>query len=154
DASAHLKWLGSHGHATTVQHAVDITGAMPRCQHDHGSSKVAGGGNQPTDGAAAQIEVFDPAGKTELPAQTLDAPAKGLDYGRQPIATQMGTILVQDRWLALANGKQFKDAANIRSRATAGQLAVAERAGAPFAEEIVAFRIERSAGVESMDIMN
>ena len=63
-------------------------------------------------------------------------------------------MVVENRRLALAGREQFQHAANIRSGTAAGELAVAERAGPPFPEQIIAFRIERSAGIEGMYIAN
>src|SRR4029434_1799590 len=68
------------------------------------------------------------------------------------IAAQMRAVVVDDGRLALAGGKELQYTAQLRPRAAAGQLAVAEGAGAAFAKQIVAFRIERAARIESMDV--
>ena len=47
-------------------------------------------------------------------------------------------MVVEDRRLALALGEQFEHAAHVGAGAAAGELAVAERAGAAFAEQVVA----------------
>ena len=57
-------------------------------------------------------------------------------------------MIVEDRRLAFALGEDLQDAAARRARCAAGQLAVAERAGAPFAEQVIAFGIVRPAVVE------
>src|SRR5689334_4124878 len=64
----------------------------------------------------------------------------------------MGAIIVEDRRLALARGEQLQDAAYVRPAGTAGQFAVAERAGPAFAEKIVALRLEGAARVEACHI--
>src|SRR5215475_14423046 len=64
----------------------------------------------------------------------------------------MRSVVIDDGRLALAGGKKLQHTAQLRPRAAARQLAVAEGAGAAFAKEIVAFRIERSAGIEGMNV--
>ena len=63
-----------------------------------------------------------------------------------------------DRRLAVAVGENFKERGWTSGTffffrgATAGELAVAERAGSAFAEEVVAFGIDRAAGVKCADV--
>ena len=58
-------------------------------------------------------------------------------------------MVVEDRRLALALGEAASSTRRTSGpRAAAGELAVAERAGAPFAEQVVALGIVRAAGVE------
>ena len=64
----------------------------------------------------------------------------------------MRPVLVEDRRLAVALGEDFEDALDVGPGAAAGQLAVAERARPPFAEEVVALGVERPAGVEPADV--
>ena len=52
----------------------------------------------------------------------------------------------------MAVGEDLEDAADVGAGAAAGQLAVAERARASFAEEVVALGVERPAGVEPADV--
>src|SRR5437016_5017461 len=66
----------------------------------------------------------------------------------------MGPIIVENRRLAFALGEKLEYAPHLRPGAAAGQLAVAKGAGAAFAEEVIAFRIKRPAGVEAVDIVN
>ncbi len=61
-------------------------------------------------------------------------------------------MLVENRRLALALGEQFEHALNVRAAAAAGEFAIAEGAGAAFAEEIIAFGMECAAGVELFDV--
>ena len=63
-----------------------------------------------------------------------------------------GALLVDDRGLAVALGEDFQDAEHVGAGAPAGQLAVAEGARPPFAEEVVALGVERPARVEPADV--
>src|SRR5262245_2703933 len=63
-------------------------------------------------------------------------------------------MLVEDFRFAFTGGEQFEHSANIGAGPTVSQLSVAERAGAAFAEEIIALRIERSSRIEEFDVAN
>ena len=54
--------------------------------------------------------------------------------------------------LALAVGKELQDPHHIGAGVSAGEFAVAERAGAALAEEVVALRFEVAAIVEGFDV--
>src|SRR5262249_26037471 len=94
------------------------------------------------------------ATKANLTTHRFDAAADRLDHGRQAIAPQVRAIIVEDGRPPLALRKQLEHTVNQRSGRATSELAVAERAGAPFTEEVIAFGIERAAGVEASDIMN
>src|SRR4029077_8930596 len=87
-------------------------------------------------------------------AQRLDAAADCLDHCGQSITAEMRPIVIKNGRFSLAGRKQLQDAANTRAGTAARQLAVAEGAGAALAKKIVAFGIERPAGVEGMHIVN
>ncbi len=55
----------------------------------------------------------------------------------------MRPVFVDDRRLAVAVGEDLQDAGDVGPGAARGELAVAERAGAPLAEEVVALGVER-----------
>ena len=61
----------------------------------------------------------------------------------------MRAVLVDDRRPAVALGEDLQDAGDIGARAAGGELAVAEGAGPAFAEEVIAFGIERPVLIES-----
>ena len=61
-------------------------------------------------------------------------------------------MLVDDRRLAVTFGQDFEDARHVGPGAARRQLAVAEGARAPLAEEVVALRVERPVLVESADV--
>src|SRR5262249_56795033 len=92
------------------------------------------------------------AAEAELAAEAEDALPDRLDDGRQAVAAEVRPVVVQDRRLALALREQLQDAAHVRPGAAAGELAVAERAGAALAEEVVALGVERAAFVEGAHV--
>ncbi len=71
---------------------------------------------------------------------------------RQAVRPEMRPVFVDDRRLAVAVGEDFQDTGDVGAGAARGELAVAEGAGPPFAEEVVAFGIERSIFVEPADV--
>src|SRR4051794_20399652 len=64
----------------------------------------------------------------------------------------MRAVFVQDGWLAVAIGQDFKHALNVGTGVAAGELPVAECARAAFTEEVIALRVERPARIERADI--
>jgi hypothetical protein len=61
-------------------------------------------------------------------------------------------MLVEDGRLAVAIGQNLQDPQHVGPGIARGELAVAEGAGPPFSEEIVAFRVERAPKVEPADV--
>ena len=57
---------------------------------------------------------------------------------------EMRPVFVDDRRLAVAVGEDLQHVGDVGARAARGELAVAEGAGAPLAEEVVALGIERA----------
>ena len=64
----------------------------------------------------------------------------------------MRPVFVDDRRLAVTVGEDLQDTGDVGARAARGELAVAESAGAPLAEEVVALGIERSRFIEAADV--
>ena len=62
---------------------------------------------RPRTRAVGQVEVFDAAIEADFAADRFDPLPQRLDHGRQPIAAQVRAMIVEDRRLALALGKQF-----------------------------------------------
>ena len=137
-----------------MEHAVRVPGAVPRGQDGDGRGNVTGGCCQAAKAIVCNVEIFYAAGEADFAAQGLNLLAEGLHDGRQTIAPQMGPVFIEDGRLALAGREQFQDSAHIRSGAAASQFAVAESAGPTFAEKIIAFRIQRAAGIKGLDIVD
>ena len=107
---------------------------------------------RPRNEPSVQIEILHAAREPDLAAELLELPAEGAHDQRQAIRSQVGTVLVDDRRLAVAIGQDLEDSRHVGTGVPRGQLAVAERTGASLAEEVVAFRIERSPGVEPTNV--
>jgi hypothetical protein len=60
-------------------------------------------------------------------------------------------MFIDDRWLAAAIDETLQNIIDVGTAHAAGELAVAERASAPFAKQIVVLAIERTATVEVAD---
>ena len=100
---------------------------------------------QPAEPAVGDVEVLDPAGEADLAAQLLELAPEGPDDQRQAVRAEVRPVLVDDRGLAVAVGQDLEDATDVGAGAPGGQLAVAERARAALAEEVVALGVERPA---------
>ena len=104
---------------------------------------------KPSQPAVGDVEILDAAGKADLAAQRLELAAQGSDHEREPVRAQVRAVLVDDRGPAVALGEDFQHVGDIGARAAGGELAVAEGAGTPLAEEVIAFGIERTVLIES-----
>ena len=113
---------------------------------------VAGARQEPAQPAFPQVEIFDPAREPDLSAQGLHLAPECADNQRQAVGAQVRTLLVEDRRLAVAIGQDLEDLEDVGAGHARGELAVAESAGSPFAEEVIALRIERPALVEAADV--
>jgi hypothetical protein len=152
DAKAHLKRLWFQGHSAGEKHGVRVAGAVTDREDRHVARDIAAARHQPDEPAVAQVDVLDLAAKTNFAAERLDPLPQRLDDGRQAVAAEMWAVLVQDRRLALALREEFQDALHVRSGTAGSQFAIAERAGAAFAEQVVALRVERAAGIERLNV--
>ncbi len=152
DPDAELKRLGLDRHAAAQQHAVGVAGAVADGQDRHVGGDVARRGRQTAEPAVGDVEVLDPARKPDLAAQLLKLAPQGPDDQRQPVRPEMRPVLVDDRRLAVTVGEDFQDAGHVGPGAARRELAVAEGAGPPFAEEVVAFGVERPRLVEPADV--
>src|SRR3954468_4900900 len=63
-------------------------------------------------------------------------------------------MVIEDRGIGLALDKQLEHAADVRPRRAASQFAIAERASASFAKQVVALGIVWPTGIESPHIPN
>ena len=81
--------------------------------------------------------------KRTSPPSCFELAPEGADDQRQAVRAEVGPVLVEDRRLAVAVGEDLQHAPDVGAGAAAGQLAVAERARAPLAEEVVALGVER-----------
>ena len=106
----------------------------------------------PAQPAVLEIEILDPAREPDLPAHLLELAPQGADNQRQAVRPEVGAMLVEDRRLAVAFGQDFQDPQHVGAGIARGELAVAEGAGPPLAEEVVAFRVERAPLVEPADV--
>ncbi len=152
DANAHLERLRHHRHAAAQQHLVGVAGAVADGQDRDRRGQVARRRVDAAQLSVAQVQVLDTAGKAHLAAQRLDAAAQGLDHSGQSVAAEVRPGFVDDRRLALAVGEQLQNAANVGAGVAVGQFAVAEGAGAAFAEKVVALGVVWAALVEGADV--
>ena len=113
-------------------------------QHGDVGRDEARAGQKPSEPAVGDVEVLDPAREADLAPEFLELAPEGADDQRQAVRAEVGAVLVDDRGLAVAVGEDLEDAVDVGAGAAAGQLAVAERARAPLAEEVVALGVERS----------
>ena len=144
DADTELEWLGLEGDAAPQEHAVGISSAVADGEdHDLGR-KMPRAGQDTSQPAVLEIEVLDPARESYLPAHLLELAPQGAHDQRQPVRPEVGAMLVEDGRLAVAFGQNFQDPQHVGPGIARGELAVAEGAGPPLSEEIVAFRVERA----------
>src|SRR5690606_6798526 len=90
--------------------------------------------------------------EADLAAGLLDLPTQGPDDEREAIRPEVRPVLIDDRGLAVAIGHDFEDPTHVGPSSSAGELAVAEGAGTPLAEEVVRLGIDLPAGVERPDV--
>ena len=152
DPDAELKRLLLHGHAPAQQHAVGIASAVADRQDGEIGGDVARRRAQALEPAVRDVQVLDPAGEADFAAQRLKLAPEGADHERKPVRAQMRPVLVDDRRPAVALGEDFEDVGHVGAGAAGRELAVAERPGAAFAEEVIAFGIERAVLIESADV--
>ena len=151
DADAHLERLGLHRDARPVKQFVRVAGTVSDRQNNHARGNRAAGSVHAADLPVGKIEPFKPASKPIFAPQCIDLAAKVPDQHGQPIAAQMRPVLIADRGLAAALDHLLEDPVHIRAAHPAGQLAIAERARAAFAKQVVVLAIERAAPVELAD---
>ena len=142
DADAELERFLFERHTATVENGVGVASTVPNRQQHHLARNVARRRHESRELAVAPVKVLDATIESHFAAERFNPPADRLDDGRQSIAAQVRPMFIQDRRLAFAFGKEFQDAIDIRTTGSRGQLAVAERAGAAFAEQIITPRIE------------
>src|SRR5205823_3982289 len=104
-------------------------------QHGGVGRDAARAGHQAEEPAVGDVEVLDPALEADLAPQLLELAPQRPDDQRQAVRAEVGTMLVDDRGTAVAVGEDLQDAEDVGPGAAAGQLAVAEGARAPLAEE-------------------
>ena len=107
---------------------------------------------QPAEPAVGDVEVLDQAGESDLAAELLELAPEGPDHQRQPVGAEVRPVLVDDRRPAVALGQDLQHAMDVGPGAARGELAVAERARTPLAEEVVALGVERPVLVEPPDV--
>jgi hypothetical protein len=66
----------------------------------------------------------------------------------------MGTMFEEDFGLSLRFCEEFENATHVGTGSAIGEFAVTEGAGAAFAEEVIAFGVQRAAAVEGLHILD
>ena len=112
---------------------------------DHAASvdTIAGGGDDAGDGPAREHEVRDPRREADLAPTVADRRAERLHHLREPVRADVRVRVDQDvgrRAVADEDVEDGPDRAPLRRARV--ELAVGERAGAAFAEAVVALRVD------------
>src|SRR5205807_5803106 len=154
DANAHLERFWCHGNAAAAEHFISVASAVANRQHDNIGRDIPGRSRDALEKAVIDVEVFHTTAEANLSAECLNFTPNRLHYSRQTIAAEVRPIFIKNGRFALAFREKLEHAANIRPGAAAGKLTVAECAGPAFAEQIVALGIERTAGVESTNVVD
>jgi hypothetical protein len=152
DPGAELERLGHQRDAPAQEHLVGVARAVADGQDGDVGGDPSRAGHQPAQAAVGGLEVLQAAGETDLAAELLELAPQGADDQGQAVGAEVRAVLVENRGLAVAVGQDLQDAPDVGPGAAAGQLAVAEGAGAPLAEEVVALRVQRPPGVEAADV--
>ena len=152
DPHAELERLGLQRDATPEEHPVGVPRAVADRQDGQVGRDVARAGHQALELAVGDLDVLDPAGEPDLAAHRLELAAEGPHDQGEPVRAEVRLGLVDDRGLAVAVGQDLEDLEHVGAGVPAGELAVAEGAGAPLAEQVVALGVEHAAAVEPADV--
>src|SRR5262249_36228860 len=136
------------------QHLHRVAGAVADRQDRDVGGDVARRRRQSAQALVSEIEILDLAREPDLAAELLDRAAERLHDRGEAVAAEMRAVIVDDRRLPLVLGEQLENAAHLGPGAAARQLAVAEGAGAPFAEEVIAVGLELAAVIEVVDVVD
>jgi hypothetical protein len=156
DAKAHRERLGHHVHAAPLQHLEGVARAVAQRQHHVvGGELLATGQHQAAHAAVFDLQVGDALAEADLAAQRLDVGAHLLHHADQAEGADVRLGHVEDLFRRAGLDELGQHLAREVARVAdlAPQLAVAEGAGAAFAELHVGLRVQHAAAPQAPGVL-
>ncbi len=148
DPHAQLERLGLDRDLAAQQHAVSIAGTVADREDRQVRGDIAGGRREAAESAIGDVEVLHEASEADLAAERFDLATERSDHQGQPVGAEVRPMLVQDRRTAVTFRQDLQNTMDVGPGAARGELAIAEGAGPPLPEQVIALGVHRPVLVE------